>query len=274
MHRITLLVTVLVAAMGTSALAVDVPLEAFGVVLANSLTFGPLAGVPAGSDAHMIFAVDSENYIDVDPGHDRAYFILNDTYVLTAGDATLENITGEHYIHITNDYWVVDGVHWFEENIGYGYWQEFELWGNNDEMFPSTDITECAGEYGRALFADTSWGINWAFIVRFDLLVIHDVSGAVESPGEAQAPVLLSAAPNPSRGELSILYTAPAAGTGNILILDAAGRRVQSFVVTASEGVVRWNGTGDSGRPVSPGAYFIRLQAGGQTETRQVLLIR
>jgi hypothetical protein len=155
------------------AQALLVTLEANGVVISNTLTFGPFAGVPAGSAAHMRFDVDSGNYVDIEPGKNRAYFIINDSFLMTAGNGVLHITQGEHVISITNDYWTVDGVHWFYDNLGGNYWMEFELWGNNGTMFPSCDITECYGLYGRGLFADTSWMIDERFYVRFDVLNIH-----------------------------------------------------------------------------------------------------
>jgi len=222
----------------------------------------------------MTFEVDSEEFIDFDPGHDRGYLILNDAFTITAGDAILEGITGTHYIHITNDYWVVDGVHWFEENIGYGYWHEFELWGNNGEMFDSTDITECAGEYGPGLFADTSWHINLAFIVSFGLLTIHDASTSIDHKPPTSELSMLTVHPTPFRHTVQLGFESPAGEMSHLLVLDAMGRLIRSFPIDSHSRGVTWHARDNSGRPVGAGTYFIRLETERGVDTEKVLLIR
>ncbi len=259
---------------GLPAFAVHVPMEADGVVTANGLGSGPLAGVPAGSAVHMSFDVDSEDYYDSDPGHARSYRILNDTFVLTAGEAILENITGDQYIMITNDYWVVDGVHWFESNIGYGYWHEFELWGNSDEMFPSTDITECAGEYGPEWFEDTSWEINWAFFVRFDLLTIHEAPAGIGDMALGANTIRLSVSPNPACGLLRVAYQLGREGVGSLQLVDIAGRIIRSSVTADAEGILTWAFANESGEPVPAGVYFVRLEGGGRQTTQRIVQVQ
>jgi hypothetical protein len=183
--RIILALSLSLACIGLAS-AMRVTLEATGVVTMNQLGFGPLYGVPVGSAAHLTFDVDSEDFIDLDPGHDRSYAIINDSYLLTAGNGAVHITQGEHRVEITNDYWTVDGVHWFLSNIGGGYWFEFELWGNNGVMFPSCDITQCFGSYTRTLFADSSWMINDVFYVRFDRLIIRVATSDVETGADLQ----------------------------------------------------------------------------------------
>lgn len=187
------------AAFALPAHAMLVTLEATGVVIGNSLTFGPFAGVPTGSAVHMAFEVDSGNYVDIEPGKDRAYVIINSSFVMTAGSGTLHITSGEHLVNITNDFWTVDGVHWFYDNLGGNYWMEFELWGNNGTMFPSCDITECFGLYGSGLFEDTSWMIDEMFYVRFNVLSIHL---ATSSAPDVDGPILR----NSTWGRVRSLY--------------------------------------------------------------------
>jgi len=263
-----------ILAVGSTASAVNVTLEATGTVAGNGLTSGPLAGVPVGAAVHMVFDVDSDDYTMIGPEHDWAYVIQNDTFVLTAGGAILENIINAQYIHITNDFWVVDGVHWFESNIGFGYWHEFELWGNNPDMFPSPDITECAGEYGPEEFEDTSWQINWSFFVTFELLVIHEATASADEPRAPLDPPKLTAFPNPFGNDLCLSFALPPGQLGKLMVFDASGRLVRAFAVAAPSGSVAWDGTDRVGQRVAPGTYFLSLAGKDQTATGRVTLIR
>jgi hypothetical protein len=83
--------------------------------------------------------------------------------------------------------------------------------------------------------------------------------------------------PNPAAGRTAIAYSLPAPSRVAIVVLDVAGRRVRSLV----EGVrpegrheVRWDGRDDAGAAVSPGVYFARVEARGQTDVRKIALVR
>lgn len=64
-----------------------------------------------------------------------------------------------------------------------------------------------------------------------------------------------------------------AAERGNLAIFDVGGRRVRSWQVDGMTREVPWNGRDEQGRPLAPGAYFARLQAGERSfQTRIVKL--
>lgn len=83
------------------------------------------------------------------------------------------------------------------------------------------------------------------------------------------------ARPNPSHVgfelSLPIASAEPVLGT----IYDAAGRRVVSLVprTAGGEAILRWDGCSADGRRASPGAYFLRLEAGRQRWVEKLLLI-
>ncbi len=254
----------------SGSMAETVTLEASGTVAGNELTEGPLAGAETGMDVNMVFSVDSEEFFDVDPGHCRRYQVSNDSFTLTTGDHVLDNISGQNYVNITNDYWVVDGVHWFESNIGYGYWFEFELWGNNGDMFPSTDILECGGVYGPDQFEDTSWQINWAFFVQFEQLIIHagEGTGNVE-PAQLR---LLASYPNPFNPSTTIEYGLETPCSVRLTVFDIKGQLVDVLSQgphTSGIHQVVFDGSG-----LASGVYVYSLTAGDQVETRKMVLVR
>ncbi|MGQ9707880.1 MAG: hypothetical protein ACUVUR_03265 [bacterium] len=89
-------------------------------------------------------------------------------------------------------------------------------------------------------------------------------------------PVRFTVTPNPFISQTVIEFTA-----GQIPVwlraYDFTGRPVRKIFIseTRSEsGRVTWNGRDDSGVPLGPGIYFLRLQAGAVCRTSKVLLLR
>jgi hypothetical protein len=83
--------------------------------------------------------------------------------------------------------------------------------------------------------------------------------------------------PNPFRGSASIGFSLTTGGPVTISVFDMSGRLVkticdgQSF--PAGENSLQWNGSTDSGAPLSAGVYFCRLSASGAEATNRMVLI-
>jgi subtilisin-like proprotein convertase family protein len=103
------------------------------------------------------------------------------------------------------------------------------------------------------------------------------VTAAVGEPTPT-ALALSPVTPNPSRGNgAAIRFGLPRPGAASLALYDVSGRRVRSLVEGALEAgvhVCRWNGRDDSGRPLSPGIYLVRLRAGGSQLTQRMVVIR
>jgi flagellar hook assembly protein FlgD len=87
--------------------------------------------------------------------------------------------------------------------------------------------------------------------------------------------MLAPVAPNPSRGAADVRFTLPQASDVQLGIYDIAGRRVRNLVAgafAAGTHAARWDGHDASGARVRPGVYFVRLQAGGGTLVRTLVL--
>lgn len=88
-------------------------------------------------------------------------------------------------------------------------------------------------------------------------------------PSEAPEGLALAAPrPNPTHGEAVLGFTLPRAGRVTLAVHDAAGRRVRTLldgVAPAGAQTPTWDGRDGRGRPVEPGAYFVRLFACGRT---------
>lgn len=97
--------------------------------------------------------------------------------------------------------------------------------------------------------------------------------------------VMLSAAslglvqnkPNPFNPETTIAFSLAERGPVNIVVYDAAGRRVATLVdkeMSAGPHEIGWDARDTSGRTVRSGVYFYRMIAGGQTLSRKMVVLR
>jgi hypothetical protein len=87
----------------------------------------------------------------------------------------------------------------------------------------------------------------------------------------------LDCRPGVFRDAVAISVGVPDACLGKLEIVDVAGRPVRAVangVLPAGKTELRWDGADMAGVPVAPGVYFCRLQAGGLTATRKLVLQR
>lgn len=88
----------------------------------------------------------------------------------------------------------------------------------------------------------------------------------------------LDSYPNPFNPRTTIRFALQNASTIDLVIYDAAGRRVKTLA--ASEPVVpgsqerTWDGRDDSGRIVAGGVYFARLDAQAESQTIRLVLLK
>jgi gingipain R len=109
-------------------------------------------------------------------------------------------------------------------------------------------------------------------------LVVQNAATPVdteETPPAATA--LLGNWPNPFNPATTIAFETATAGRVRVSIVDARGRLVCTLAQDerpAGHHEVRWNGRDASGRAVSAGVYFARLDAGGRSWARAVTLVK
>jgi len=83
--------------------------------------------------------------------------------------------------------------------------------------------------------------------------------------------------PNPFNASTSISFSIATPGEVNLSIFDLLGRKVntlESGFMPAGQHSLVWNGTDASGKIVSSGVYFYRLQSADGNETRRMLLLK
>jgi len=115
------------------------------------------------------------------------------------------------------------------------------------------------------------------------VLVAHAASGSTFTSQRAgvtvpsAALVLRQNAPNPFTQSTMIGITLPERAEIDVAVFDVTGRRVATIAAgarDAGEHDLVWNGTDDAGQRVGAGVYFYRLEAGNQTLTRKLLVMR
>ncbi len=83
--------------------------------------------------------------------------------------------------------------------------------------------------------------------------------------------------PNPLFNHTRIRFELPGAMPIKLSLYDVTGRRVALLiddVVGPGKIEFAWNGKGDSGEDLASGIYFLRLDAGGCTRSRKVVILR
>ncbi len=89
--------------------------------------------------------------------------------------------------------------------------------------------------------------------------------------------ILETGYPNPFRTVVTIPYSLRQAARVDITVYNILGAHVQKLVAVLKEPgqhTVRWSGEDESGRPVAPGVYLVRMKVGGERLTRRVTLLR
>jgi hypothetical protein len=106
-------------------------------------------------------------------------------------------------------------------------------------------------------------------------------SAGTTSSGVGDEPVpravLYQNHPNPFNPVTLISFELLQAGTVRLDVFDTAGRLVATLAegpFSAGPHSVEWDGRDDAGSGIASGIYFYRLEAGGETFTRKMLLLK
>ena len=82
--------------------------------------------------------------------------------------------------------------------------------------------------------------------------------------------------PNPFNGETVIRIALPRSEEIDLTVYNLTGQKIATLahgVREAGTYPFRWDGRDDERRELASGVYLYRLQAGGQVETRKMLLL-
>jgi len=103
------------------------------------------------------------------------------------------------------------------------------------------------------------------------------VQDAPRTPGDALQHAQLTCAPNPVRNQATIAFAVPnGQGPATVSVFDVRGRLVRGFTteLSSGKGSLVWDGRSNSGRDLSSGVYFVKLDHPGGTVKTAVVLLR
>lgn len=109
--------------------------------------------------------------------------------------------------------------------------------------------------------------------------MIEAEAGVREGP-DRHVFALLPNVPNPFARSTLIRFSIPSSAEVDLKIYDVRGRLVRTLVGPGTglldPGIhsVEWKGRDDRGRQVASGVYFYKLEAGGRTASRKLILLR
>ena len=111
-----------------------------------------------------------------------------------------------------------------------------------------------------------------ALLVSTGSVIVADEPGAA-----AESFALAPAYPNPFTDVLTVRFTLAAPAPVTLTVYDVLGRNVRRLVGedrAAGSHSVQWDGRTASGSDTAAGVYLLRLEAGGEVQTRRVTRLR
>ncbi len=129
---------------------------------------------------------------------------------------------------------------------------------------------------GYIVVGDSYDFFNGEYNVR--LLKLDSETGVPDSPGPQHTTLAITNShPNPFVHATSICYQLPAQSNVTVDIYNICGRRVRTLLTglqAAGSHTATWDGRDETGAHLAAGVYFCRLQAGGQSASTKLVIIR
>jgi hypothetical protein len=186
------------------------------------------------------------------------------------GFAIVLSASGSSLVY--GSYFGGSGVPWPNEYEGFAFSNPVTVDSNGDVILAglawSDDFPTTVGAWDREFN-----GAADAVVLKMTLSTAVAASDLTERiPGDLQ----LACSPNPFRDGTTIVYTLPTMRSVRMGVYDVAGRLVR---VVADEELPEgdheaiWDGRDDAGLRVAGGMYFVKLNAGGKTETQKVVFL-
>lgn len=101
--------------------------------------------------------------------------------------------------------------------------------------------------------------------------ILLEITRPLDAPPVGRPAPAVALAPNPTRGPVAIRIDAAHEAEARVEVLDMAGRRIGRAVRSATGW--HWDGTDTQGRAVAPGAYRVRVRAGGRETIAPLVVI-
>ncbi len=158
-----------------------------------------------------------------------------------------------------------------------GLWQTAMLAQTNAAGRALVPIPAVAGFYGVAVVRHAFEGTA-PFTYTLQLLngLVTDVPTTPDLPLPAVTRIE-GAYPNPFNPQTKVQLALRTAGAASVRVYDVQGRLVRTLLeaeLPAGRREVTWDGSGDDGRPVPSGVYFVRLKHPDGEDQRRVSLVK
>ncbi|MFN8587166.1 MAG: FlgD immunoglobulin-like domain containing protein [Candidatus Eisenbacteria bacterium] len=126
-----------------------------------------------------------------------------------------------------------------------------------------------------------SWNLDlWAAPAQpegRDTCTVTLQCGSLSVPDGGLPLELAAPRPNPVAGRTQLQFTLPSPARVRLAIYAADGRRVRALhegEAAAGLHLVLWDGRDDRGHSLAPGRYWVKLEAGGESRSRALTLLR
>jgi hypothetical protein len=158
--------------------------------------------------------------------------------------------------------------------------------GHEGWKMATFDLSSFAGSYKIRFKFGTDEAVGFEGLYIDDVMIwsqgaLAGVGGPCDgciNPGLPVKFSLANALPNPTQGRMSISYSVPVPGSRvAIKVFDVRGRLTSALVDeprTPGRYTASWDGRDESGKPVAPGIYFIRMEARDFRAGSKVVLVR
>ncbi len=183
------------------------------------------------------------------------------------------NDTFEVYVSDNNGAtWTLASVVGPSTPVPYGWYTRSVSVGDHVGLTSQLKVRLAASDLGGGSVVEA--GVD-AFTVN---MLTCEATGVDEGASGPRAYALHANVPNPFNPHTLIRYELPAPSSVTLRIFDASGRVVRTLASSETRGAgahtVWWDGANDRGEAVASGAYFYRLEAGGETLSRKMMLLK
>jgi hypothetical protein len=187
------------------------------------------------------------------------------------------NIGHSKYIHRGSQ---IDSVRITTTQTGAVYWEVSADSGANWQEIEPDGQWQALAHPGMVLFwrsrhVYTGDGVN-PTCSSLQIEYAGDLSGVADTR-KPNVFSLSPCTPNPFSAGTTIRFALPETRKVRLAVHDVLGRQVATLVdgeLTPDWYTRRWDGTGDAGRSLSPGIYFMRFDAGNFTAIQKTVLLR
>jgi hypothetical protein len=149
-----------------------------------------------------------------------------------------------------------------------------------DPQYQELQAPRISEQGGSFTFVDSEYEAGLSYRYRVDASDANDRWTLFETEPIATPSALFALfqnSPNPFNPTTTIRYSVPGLGVVGLRVYDASGRLVRVLVdeqKPAGQYAATWDGRDVAGHLVASGVYFCRLEAGGVTQAKKLVLLK